>query len=294
MKCRNISCGREIDDGSKFCPYCGTPQRSVITPEVRGGGRGRPERHSGGSIPFINVAAIFAAVLTFSIILVVTISSGKSYHRKMARAERKTERIERRIRRTERRIGEYERLDPHKYDDLVEEISSRTGKTVPMKLSSNPQGAKIYIDGKYTGRKTPAQINVGEGEEIRIKYRNYTQVFNTGLLSGIMSSAYKADFSCYVRNTERINSKAGSRYDWVEEWMHDFYPYGDVEVTSDPPGAKIYLDGEYIGMKTPSMVNVVGAEKLEVKYRDWVSTKEISPDSYKGLEKYHVDYTPLM
>ncbi len=291
MKCKNISCGREIEDGSKFCPYCGTPQRSVL-PMTGGGGRRTSERHSDVPHPLLDIAAIIAAVFAFTVI-VVSISSSKNDFRKIARAERKAERIERRIRRTERRIGEYERLDPYKFDNVLD-IPGGGLTSGPMKLSSSPQGAKIYIDGKYTGRKTPAQVDVYEGEMIEIKYGNYTLIVNAGNPSGTVMQSYFADFSPLIKRTGRINAKAGHKYDWVDGWLHDSSSIGNVEVTSDPPGAKIYLDGEYIGMKTPSRVNVVGTEKLEVKYKKWVSTKEIFPETYKGFEKFHVDYTPLM
>ena len=290
MKCRNISCGREIEDGSKFCPYCGTPQRTVL-PLVGGRTAVRGDDDVFSHLP--SFAAV-AGIALFIIALIVLKPFGGNPYRKLARTERKIERIERRIRRTERRMGEFGRLDPHKYDDIVEEITSGSEKTVAMKLSSNPQGAKIYVEGKYTGRKTPAQVNVGEGKEILLKYGKYSQVFNSGQIGGTVWAGRTIDFSPYIKKTDRINAKAGSKYDWVDGWMKEFNLYGDVEITSDPPGAKIYLDGEYIGQKTPSKVNVVGAEKLEVKYRDWVSTKEIAPDSYKGMREYHVDYTPLM
>ena len=57
------------------------------------------------------------------------------------------------------------RLDPHKYDYILNGDPEPEPVSGTLVVDSSPQGATIYLDGKKTGLKTPATINkVSEGK----------------------------------------------------------------------------------------------------------------------------------
>lgn len=77
------------------------------------------------------------------------------------------------------------RLDPHKYDYILNGEPEPEPVTGTLIVDSSPQGATVYLDGKKTGLKTPATINeITEGKHtVSVKLKR-TRINNTWFQMG--------------------------------------------------------------------------------------------------------------
>lgn len=116
-------------------------------------------------------------------------------------------------------------------------------------ITSSPSGADIYLDGKPTGEKTPAEIETGAGEHtIMLDLRNYDAV----------SATAQVDASKVSRvELQLIRSKA------------------TLTVRSTPLEAEVYLDGRLKG-NTPLTIEdiLAGNYELELRKPGYVTHRE--------------------
>ncbi|ACR79622.1 MULTISPECIES: PEGA domain-containing protein [Kosmotoga] len=94
-----------------------------------------------------------------------------------------------------------------------------------VRLDSDRPNTKVYVDGLYSGI-APVELKLEEG-------KHSVYMFNDKEL------AYGPDV---------INVSAVSRQ--FDFQLFPTYPYGFIDVFSDPVGANVYVDGKYVG-KTP-------------------------------------------
>ena len=106
-----------------------------------------------------------------------------------------------------------------------------------LKITSTLPDATIYLDGKNIG-KTPyemSQILIGE-HRVSVKYKNYNSP------------------------TKSVNICKGQK-----EEVHFEIPHGSLALTSNPPEAKIYIDGQYVGV-TPKYIPALWPGNHTVKF----------------------------
>jgi formylglycine-generating enzyme required for sulfatase activity len=90
-----------------------------------------------------------------------------------------------------------------------------------LKVSSDPPGATVYLDGDSIGRTPLERNDLSPGDGVLLLK-----------LSG------------YISNSQSIRLLAGER----KEFNVDLFPQlGKVEITTSPPGAQVFLDGQAIG-----------------------------------------------
>ncbi len=100
-----------------------------------------------------------------------------------------------------------------------------------IKVTTNPPGAKILVDGKDTGKTTPATVEdlpLSKTYSIKLELDKYRPVEEKITLYSIEP----VDFS---KKLEEIQ-------------------YGSIRVTSNPSGAKIYLNNDDTGTVTPGVI----------------------------------------
>ena len=141
-------------------------------------------------------------------------------------------------------------------------------------FTSDPPGAKIFLNGKQIGRggeETPLQVELPEGEYSFVAQR---QGLNDVVVDKVMSAA----------ETNNI----------------DFdFEYGSVKIGSNPAGATVVLNGVPMG-RTPYRQNVVkpGNYEYELRkgqYRSAVVSGEVKPGQaldFSATLKY--DPTPVL
>jgi hypothetical protein len=138
-------------------------------------------------------------------------------------------------------------------------------------VSSNPQGAKVYLDNVYQG-VTPLNVkNIPLGQHnIRISISGY-QEWNSGI------------------------SVSSSQTTKVSADLMPLQSYGSISVSCDQSGAKIFLDGTY---KKATSANPVILENIDDGYHELVVIK----DGFKAWvedievyfeEVYEVDVTMI-
>lgn len=111
-------------------------------------------------------------------------------------------------------------------------------------IGSNPVGATIYINGRTTGLVTPDTVK--------------------GLIAGDYQVTLKRDY--FQDTTFAINAA----YNKVTSGYVDYYQstrmLGVINCISEPAGAKIYIDNEYIGRVTPAVISQIIPKIHSVKY----------------------------
>lgn len=157
MKCPKCN---ETDhpNGAKFCHVCGAKLRSSI-PAVEG-----PSTLSGVIIVLVSI------VIMVCVYLLIRHSSFHTYDLIDTASEE---------------AWQNRRLDPHKYDYILNGEPEPEPVTGTLIVDSSPQGAIVYLDGKKTGLKTPATINeITEGKHtVSVKLKK-TRINNTWFQMG--------------------------------------------------------------------------------------------------------------
>lgn len=121
-----------------------------------------------------------------------------------------------------------------------------------IKISSNPSGADVFINAEHRGT-TPVTISN----------------LKPGTVSVLVNKEGKARFS------QKISLKPGETKDLGTVKLGEFY--GNVFVSSTPSNAKVFVDGNDIGAKTPVTVRKVARDKSH--------TLKLVLDGYKTWEK---------
>lgn len=113
-------------------------------------------------------------------------------------------------------------------------------------IDSNPKGAKIYLNGKSTGRNTPDSLSWMEGTDYIVTLK-YPLFKDTTFTLKVEEEKRKEIFVDYFSNPAM---------------------YGKIFCETDPIKAEIYLDGNNIGKVTPYTVSnlIPGTHKLKYQY----------------------------
>lgn len=124
-------------------------------------------------------------------------------------------------------------------------------------LTSNPTGAKIFLNGKDTGEKTPATFN-------KLQRGNYLFTLKLNLYEDHNVNINVTQNETVERNTKLIIVGSAGR----------------ILVKSNPSGAKIQLDDNLTGLVTPDTLVPVSAGQHTIKlslngYRDTTITTNV-------------------
>ncbi len=147
-------------------------------------------------------------------------------------------------------------------DTLVEPV---TGKVF---VSSNPQGAKIFIDGSNTGKVTPDTVQASVGvHDITLSKTNYADTTFSISFSETETGVISIDLRPTV---------------------------GQLTVESMPPGAEIWLNGSNSGFTTPHTFADLAEGTYDVtlqltNYQDTTLTVTIIAGH---SEKVNIELTP--
>ncbi len=130
-----------------------------------------------------------------------------------------------------------------------------------LNISSKPSGAKIYLNGKSTGKKTPATLSdllIGKTYKLQLNMRGYKNAYRNKAMESKSEKLYvtlkkKEDAvkkpSKPVAPSKPVVSGGGS---------------GKIRVKSSPSGADVFINSQYKG-KTPLTISVpAGSAKVLV------------------------------
>jgi len=130
---------------------------------------------------------------------------------------------------------------PDYFDKVIRNVSVSNSSTTKLNvnltgygsidISTDPSGAKVYLDGNNTGETTPNNIS-------KVVMGNHTIKLT------------KSDYDDVIRN---VSVSVGETISLHE----NLTGYGSLSISSSPSGAKVYLDGDYNGVTPLDISKVV-------------------------------------
>jgi len=129
-------------------------------------------------------------------------------------------------------------------------------QTGSLSVTSNPDGADIYIDGRYAG-STPAVIpGLAPGSHtVRVQKAGYDEFLTT------------------------VTVYAGQRTPVPVTFSPSPPDVGSIEVSSDPAGASLFLDGHYMGLTRSSELSDL------TSIRPGLHTVQLTLDDYQTFTR---------
>jgi hypothetical protein len=165
-------------------------------------------------------------------------------------------------------------IQPGKVTDLAANMSIRTGAGT-LEISSDPGGATAYIDGVYAGVTNLVVGNVAPGRhEVRI------------------SRAGSEDYVVWAEVENKVTTPVHASLAPVSSVSG-----GSVVVTSDPPGASVYLDGTFSGItetgRLLEITNVTpGSHRIYVSSKNYQDYEAVVMVSAGGITPVSVQMNP--
>ena len=151
------------------------------------------------------------------------------------------------------------------YNDVSKTVTVSSGRTTTVseslnvqtgsiKVTSNPSGANIYLDGTFKGTTPKTISNVPtDSHTIKLTKSGYNDISKTVTVSSSQTTTV----------SESLNVQTGS-----------------IKVTSNPSGANIYLDGTFKGTTPTTLSSVpIGSHVIEITksgYNDISKTVTVS------------------
>ena len=132
-------------------------------------------------------------------------------------------------------------------DLFVESNPDELGNYYSALITSNPAGAQIYVDGKYSGHSTPDTISwLTRGEHsIRLRFNSVLDtVFSLSSTQPGLSSVH---------------------IDYLAVLNH----YGNIYCTTEPSSAYIYLNDVYTARFTPDTIKYLLPGRYKIKYEQF-------------------------
>ncbi len=124
-------------------------------------------------------------------------------------------------------------------------------------LTSDPVGASIELDGKATGKVTPAVLPASKGD--------HTFIFRKDGFQDLSKKATlkEGDAFAFTASLKPVQKDSGGGI------FKKIFGGGDrvaLQVTSNPKGAEIYVEGNYLNKKTPSKISLApGDYELQLR-----------------------------
>jgi serine/threonine-protein kinase len=138
-----------------------------------------------------------------------------------------------------------------------------------LRVNSSPPSAEIYVDGKATGKTTPTDLELPRGQHsVSIRMAGFQPSSANFRVKGGEEIEYSPQLSVAMPNVAMPKfempdlsklqdlSKANQAKVW-QRWAND--QFGDkpqLVLNSQPPGARIYIDGKDSGKTSPANISV--------------------------------------
>ena len=127
---------------------------------------------------------------------------------------------------------------------FVESKSDLAVNTNKVYIDSYPQGAIIYLDGKNTGQITPDTLRwLSDGAQVLSLKKQY-----------------------FLDTSFTIKTEAGIPKNVLIDYTKARNMLGTLTFTSQPSGAKIFVDNVYTGYKTPANMTNMIPKQYSIKY----------------------------
>ena len=162
------------------------------------------------------------------------------------------------------------------------------GTTIPgvLGVSSHPSGAKVFLDDTYSGKTTPVDLELPEGTHrvtLRLAgHEGYSE--EVALVAG----SYRELKATLVREAEERSQPVTTPRKPPSTASPTASPTAFLEVTSDPPGARIMVRGKWQPNTTPTTLDLApGGYEVRLRlpgHQDWVKDwLELTSGQHKSV-----------
>lgn len=137
-------------------------------------------------------------------------------------------------------IDQIVKLTSNKPQTLTAKMVKTTAEMGSIKVSSNPSGARIFYNGRDLGLVTPADIPnvpIGEKQNIRLTKSGFETITKTATVKDTDPFSLSIDLKPITEEAKQAEEKLTT-----------------ANVSSKPPGARIFLNGKNTGLKTPAVL----------------------------------------
>lgn len=132
------------------------------------------------------------------------------------------------------------------------EVDKSTSK---VRITSTPEGAKVYVDGEFTGN-TPYELVRTPGKyQVRISRADHQDAAETITLVG--NEVRVLHFQLADSSTEKKSVSPSS-----------------IKLTSSPSGAEVFVNGELVGNTPYELVRKPASYKVRVQHANYQSKEE--------------------
>jgi len=158
--------------------------------------------------------------------------------------------------------------------DLAANMSIRTGAGT-LEISSDPGGATAYIDGVYAGVTNLVVGNIPPGRhEVRVSRAGYE------------------DYIVWAEVKNKVTTPVHAPLALVSEVSG-----GSIVVTTEPPGASVFLDGRFSGVTEtgrPLELNNVtpGSHRIYISSKNYQDYEAVAMVSAGGLTPISIQMNP--
>jgi eukaryotic-like serine/threonine-protein kinase len=148
------------------------------------------------------------------------------------------------------------------------ENATENKSTALLNVNSNPPGAEIEIDGKPTGKITPNELQLPRGQHsVKVLLTGFTPASATFKVKGGEEIEFSPQLSVSLSNVPmpRINmpdlsalkdlAKQGRQQKAWQQWAQQNGDEAKLILSSNPPGARILIDGKDSGETTPAVIS---------------------------------------
>lgn len=163
---------------------------------------------------------------------------------------------------------------PGQTTELIGNMSIRTGSGT-LEVSSDPGGAAVYVDGMYSGITNLVVGNIAPGRhEVRVTH------------------AINDDYTEWVSVENKATTSVKAILKPVSASSGGF-----VVVTTEPPGASVYLDGQYFGVtetgRPLELSNVTpGSHRIYVSSKNYEDFEAVTMVSAGSITPVTVTMNP--
>ena len=137
---------------------------------------------------------------------------------------------------------------PNQQETPTPSTSTQVNKLL-INISSNPSGAKIFINGESTGKSTPSQMFFTQNKSLTIE------------LKKVGYTTYKKENMTFTSSSQAFEANLKKA----------LIGYLDIDARPPDPSVRIYINGQYIKKPLPILKHSVNADILIIEARNPVT-----------------------
>jgi serine/threonine-protein kinase len=149
------------------------------------------------------------------------------------------------------------------------ENATESKTTALLKVNSSPPSADIEIDGKPTGKTTPAELHLPRGQHsVGVRMSGFQPSSASFRVKGGEEIEYSPQLSVAMPNVpipdikmpdlsrlKDLSKQGAQQGEFWQKWAQQYSAQPKLVITSSPLGARVVIDGKDSGQTTPAVID---------------------------------------